>query len=115
MLIGVAAMGAHAEHYGAEIPAQAAVGLDDALAQLASKPTADVVVKSTVDKVCEAKGCWLGLKSAAGNIHVTFKNEAFFVPPTLIGKSVVVAGQLQKIVTPSAVRYELVASGIDVT
>jgi hypothetical protein len=105
---------ARAEHYGAPIAAGTVVALDAALAQLADKSAADVVVKSTVARVCEQRGCWLGLKSATGEIHVTFKDEAFFVPPSLIGKSVVAAGRLQKVVTPSRVRYELVASGIDV-
>ena len=114
VLIGLATLCAHAEHYGAEIGTRTPVKLEASIGQLAGKPAADVVIESTVDKVCEQRGCWLGLTSTAGDIQVTFKDEAFFVPSSLIGKTVVVAGQLRKIVTPSGVHYELVASGVDV-
>lgn len=114
MLIGLAAISVNAQHYGAVIDAQEPIELETALAQLANKPAVDVVVTSTVDKVCEVRGCWLGLKSAASDLRVTIKNEAFFVPSSLIGKTVVVAGRLQKIVTPSGARFELLASSIDV-
>lgn len=36
---------------------------------------------------CEERGCWLALKSASSQLHVTFKDEAFFVPASLVGKT----------------------------
>lgn len=123
-----------AEHYGAPITMKSAVPLEAAVKQLDGKATANVLVESKVDKVCAAAGCWLGLKSASGEIHVTFKDEAFFVPPTLIGKTVLAQGKLGKVtmtleqtrqyvkdaggdpatVKQPSVRYELVASGLEV-
>lgn len=110
------------------------VSLDAAVTLLRSQTVADVLVESKVDKVCTMKGCWLGLKTAHGEIHVTFKDESFFVPPTLMGKTVLVQGKLRKVVVTleeakhhakevggdpaavqePAVRYELVASGLQV-
>ena len=55
-----------------------------------------MLVESTVAKVCEQRGCWIALKSASSQLHVTFKDEAFFVPSTLIGKTVLVEGKLTK-------------------
>ena len=69
-----------------------------------------MLVESTVAKVCEQRGCWIALKSTSSQLHVTFKDEAFFVPSTLIGKTVLVEGKLTK----AGPRYELVASGLQV-
>ena len=123
-----------AEHYGAPITVTDPITLEAAVRQLDSKPVANVLVESKVEKVCEAKGCWLGLKSDASELHVTFKDYAFFVPSTLIGKTVRVEGKLQKTlmtldetreyvkdaggdpskVTQPRVNYELVAHGVEV-
>jgi hypothetical protein len=77
---------------------------------LYERGTADVLVESTVAKVCEQRGCWIALKSASSQLHVTFKDEAFFVPASLIGKTVLVQGKLTK----AGASYELVASGLQV-
>jgi hypothetical protein len=69
-----------------------------------------VLVESTVAKVCEQRGCWLALKSASSQLHVTFKDEAFFVPVSLVGKTVLVEGRLSK----DADGYQLVANGLQV-
>ena len=125
---------ASAEHYGAPITMKNPITLESAVKQLDGKSTATVLVESKVDKVCEAKGCWLGLKSASSELHVTFKDYAFFVPSSLIGKTVRVEGKLEKVtmtlqetkeyvkdeggdpatVTQPRVHYELVASGVEV-
>jgi hypothetical protein len=123
-----------AEQYGAPITMKHAVSLDVAVKQLGDQTEAIVLLESNVDKVCKAQGCWIGLKSASGEIHVTFENQAFFVPLTLMGKTVLAQGRLTKVemtlaqtrqhvkdsggdpatVKQPGVRYELVASGLEV-
>jgi len=126
-----------AEHYGAPLKSHAAVSVDAAIQQLAAQPNGKgtaVVVQSKVAKVCEAKGCWLGLSNARGEVRVTFKDYGFFVPPSLIGKTVLVEGMLEKVtlslaetkhyvrdaggdpakVTQPRVEYRIVASGVEV-
>lgn len=127
---------AWAEHYGAPLTMKGAVPLETAVKQLDGTAAATVLVESKVDKVCAQAGCWLGLKSGSGEIeiHVTFKGEAFFVPSTLIGKTVHAQGVLKKAtmtieetkqyvadaggdpatVKQPGVRYEMVASGLEV-
>ena len=125
---------AFAEQYGAAITLKHPVSLDVAVKQLGAQNAADVLVESKVERVCEARGCWVGLKSASGEIHVTFKDEAFFVPMTLMGKTVLAQGRLSKVqmtleetrqhvkhnggdptkVTEPGVRYEIVANGLEV-
>ncbi|MBP7822176.1 MAG: DUF4920 domain-containing protein, partial [Saprospiraceae bacterium] len=59
-------------------------------------------MKGTVEAVCQAKGCWMSLKSASDPsklILVKFKDYAFFMPKDIAGKTVVVQGSAYKEVT----------------
>lgn len=132
--LGLVTTLACAEQYGAPLTRRDPLTLEAAVKQLDGKSAATVLVESKVDKVCEAKGCWLGLKSDSGELHVTFKDYAFFVPQSLIGKTVLVEGRLEKAtmtleetrhyvkdaggdpakVTQPRVHYQLVASGVEV-
>jgi len=123
-----------AQQYGAPLESRQAIPIESAIKQLAGQRTARVVVQSKVGKVCMAKGCWLGLTNADGEVRVTFKDYAFFVPPSLIGKTVLVEGTLEKVtmslaetkhyvedeggdpskVTQPRVEYRIVASGVEV-
>jgi hypothetical protein len=134
LLLGLTSTLALAENYGAPIAGKNPVSLAAAIKQLGNQPTANVVVESTVDKVCVVKGCWLGLTDATSDARVTFKDYAFFVPASLIGKRVVVEGKLEKVtmsledtkhyvkdaggdpatVTQPRVEYRIVASGVQV-
>jgi hypothetical protein len=133
-LLALVATLAQAEHYGAPLTMKNPISLPAAIKQLDKQSTAQVLIESKVDKVCVAKGCWLGLVSATDDIRVTFKDYAFFVPPSLIGKTVLVQGQLEKVtmtleetkhyvqdaggdpskVTTPRVEYRIVASGVEV-
>lgn len=111
LLLGLIAMTAlGAERYGAPLTMKTPLTLDAAVQSLGDRPATDVLVESTVAKVCEQKGCWIALKSTSSQLHVTFKDEAFFVPATLIGKTVLVEGKLTK----QGSGYALVASGLEV-
>ena len=125
---------AAAEHYGAPVKAAKPVSLEAAIKQLANANSANVLVESKVEKICVVKGCWMGLVNNTGDVRVTFKDYAFFVPPSLIGKTVVVEGKLEKVtmtleetkhyvkdaggdpstVTSPRVEYRIVASGVEV-
>lgn len=106
----LAAVASAAEHYGAPLTMKHPLTLEAAVQQLGDRATTDVLVESTVAKVCEERGCWIALKSPSSQLHVTFKDEAFFVPSTLVGKTVLVEGKLTK----EAAGYQLVASGLQV-
>lgn len=125
---------ASAEHYGAPIQAKNPLTLQAALKQLDKAPAADVLIESTVEKVCVVKGCWMALTNAKDEVRVTFKDYGFFVPATIIGKTVLVEGKLEKVVmslddtkhyvkdaggdpstvTQPRVEYRIVASGVQV-
>lgn len=123
-----------AEHYGAPLQSRQAISLESAIQQLTTQRSAAVLVQSKVDKVCTAKGCWLGLATAKGDVRVTFKDYGFFVPPNIVGKTVWVEGVLEKVtlslaqskhyvedaggdpaaVTQPRVEYRIVARGVEV-
>ena len=134
LLLALTATLASAEQYGAPITMQDPMTLEAAVKQLQGKPSATVLVEAEVGSICQVKGCWIGLKSTASELHVTFKDYAFFVPPTLMGKTVLAQGELKKVtmtleetkhyvkdaggdpatVTQPRVHYELTASGVQV-
>ena len=123
-----------AEHYGAQIQAKNPLTLQAALKKLDSTPTADVLIESKVDKVCVVKGCWMALTNEKQDVRVTFKDYGFFVPSSIIGKTVLVEGKLEKVVmsledtkhyvkdaggdpttvTQPRTEYRIVASGVEV-
>jgi hypothetical protein len=126
---------ATAEHYGAPIKGKSPLSLQTAIKQLEAKPKTDVLIESKVDAVCVVKGCWMALTdTAGGDVRVTFKDYGFFVPGSIIGKTVLVEGTLEKVVMsledtkhyvkdaggdPSKVtqprtEYRIVASGVQV-
>jgi hypothetical protein len=125
---------AHAEQYGAPIKGKAPMSLRAAIAQLDSRASANVLIESKVDAVCVVKGCWMALTDSGGEARVTFKDYGFFVPSSIIGKTVLVEGTLEKVVMsledtkhyvkdaggdPSTVtqprtEYRIVASGVQV-
>lgn len=89
---------ATAEQYGAPIQAKSPLSLQAAIKQLDDKPKADVLIESKVDAVCVVKGCWMALTDTGGDVRVTFKDYGFFVPSSIIGKTVLVEGTLEKVV-----------------
>jgi hypothetical protein len=134
LLLGSFAVVVNAEQYGAPIESKSPMSLQDAIKQLETKSKTDVVVQSKVDAVCVVKGCWMALTDAANDVRVTFKDYGFFVPSSIIGKTVLVEGTLEKVVmsledtkhyvkdaggdpatvTQPRTEYRIVASGVQV-
>jgi Domain of unknown function (DUF4920) len=79
-------------HFGESVKADAAVSPDALPGLLKENSTAEVNVKGTVVDVCQAKGCFMYMKTANGKIYIKTKDDAFFVPLALNGKTVVVKG-----------------------
>ncbi|MBN8588123.1 MAG: DUF4920 domain-containing protein [Rhodothermia bacterium] len=86
------------EHIGlVPVKLRGAITVAQGLADAQSKPGKSVVVKGEVEKVCQAKGCWMTLKRADGeSIRVTFKDYAFFMPKDIAGRQIVASGIFEK-------------------
>lgn len=78
--------------FGEKITTADAVAPESIAALLKDKESADIKVKAVVASVCTARGCFLYLKTATGKIYVKTKDDAFFVPVALKGKTVVIKG-----------------------
>ena len=85
-----------ADQFGAPVKGTNPISVDAAIAQFkkANQPT--MLVEAKVDKVCLKKGCWMALKSKTTDVRVTFKDYGFFVPVSLVGKTVWVEGALSE-------------------
>lgn len=88
-------------HYGEMITVDNALTYDELLLQLGEKAEiTDVKVKGMVEKVCQAKGCWMNIVSETNPseepMFVKFKDYGFFMPKDLAGQSVIMRGKAYK-------------------
>ncbi|OIP49837.1 MAG: DUF4920 domain-containing protein, partial [Flavobacteriaceae bacterium CG2_30_34_30] len=69
----------------------------DAMAAIydAMKPgdTVDVKFSSTVNEVCQSKGCWMKMDLGEKEVMIKFKDYAFFMPKDIAGKEVILNGK----------------------
>jgi hypothetical protein len=79
-------------HFGAPFQLAQAVPLADAIGKAAVEP---VLVKGTVDAVCQKKGCWMVIRDGAESARVLMKDHGFAVPMDSRGKTALVEGTLQ--------------------
>ncbi|MCC6909480.1 MAG: DUF4920 domain-containing protein [Phycisphaerales bacterium] len=76
-------------HYGpADLDSDTPVPLG-AIDQTQAGP---VVVRGTIDEVCQTKGCWMVIVDGDRSARVKFKDYSFFVPRNAAGRQVVVRG-----------------------
>lgn len=85
-----------ANQFGAPVKGTKPVSVDRAIEQFKKAKKPVLLVEAKVDKVCLKKGCWLALKSKTTDVRVTFKDYGFFVPVSLVGKTVWVEGQMSE-------------------
>ncbi|UOG77003.1 DUF4920 domain-containing protein [Hymenobacter tibetensis] len=79
--------------YGTAVSMEGAKPLSELQQVLGDKDSAQVKLVGTADAVCQAKGCWLTMKTPEGKeMRVRFKDYAFFVPKDIAGKTVVING-----------------------
>lgn len=86
--------------FGAKLTLKKSISIDQALTNLNGQKEATesqpVLVEAQVDKVCVKKGCWMSLKSKTSDVRVKFKDYGFFVPISLVGKTVLAEGVMLK-------------------
>lgn len=74
---------------------ESAMGLSEmaeATTGLAEGDSLDLIVRATVNDVCQKKGCWMTL-GEEGDVMVRFKDYGFFVPTDIPGREVVAEGK----------------------
>jgi len=89
--------------YGANVDAAGAKPLSELQQVLGSQDSAQVKLIGTADAVCQAKGCWMTMKTPEGKeMRVRFKDYAFFVPKDIAGKTIVINGWAHREEVPVA-------------
>lgn len=79
--------------YGAAVTEAGARPMSALPLLLGKRDSVKVKLIGEASDVCQAKGCWMTLKTADGKqMRVRFKDYAFFVPKDTKGKTVVVDG-----------------------
>jgi Domain of unknown function (DUF4920) len=100
--------------FGAELTLKETVSLEQALVEQKKNSEKVFLIESKVEKVCVKKGCWMSLTTADKSVRVTFKDYGFFVPITLIGKTILVEGTLaQKKLSLSETKHYVKDAGGD--
>lgn len=80
-------------YFGDSITMDGAIAADQLMTQLAGKDSLQVKLTTTIEEVCQKKGCWMNL--SIGNektMRVKFKDYAFFMPKDAAGKTVFIEG-----------------------
>lgn len=89
--------------YGAAVTADGAKPLSELKQVLGTQDSAQVKLVGKADAVCQAKGCWMTMKTPEGQeMRVRFKDYAFFVPKDISGQTVVINGWAHREVVPVA-------------
>ncbi|MCP1384270.1 DUF4920 domain-containing protein [Runella salmonicolor] len=97
--------GAYAQesYFGKKINDKGALASAELPKKMAAKEKMSAKVVGTVESVCQAKGCWMKVKTADGQtMRVSFKDYGFFVPKDIAGKTVVFEGEAKMKTTPVA-------------
>lgn len=134
LTLSLFSLASFAENYGATLSEAEPLSVTEVIELLGSNDRATVLVQGEVTSVCQVKGCWMGFSSQAGDVRVTFKDYGFFVPFSIMGKTVVAEGTVEKVqlslkvskhfvqdaggdpdtVTEPITEYQMVASGVKV-
>lgn len=102
-LLAVLSVGAYAQesYFGEKIKEKGAISAAELPTKLGNKEKMTAKVTGTVESVCQAKGCWMKVKTADGQtMRVSFKDYGFFVPKDIAGKTVVIEGEAKVKTTP---------------
>ena len=86
--------------YGSKVSADGAVPVAELPQLLKDNQPHDVKVTATVTDVCPKMGCWMKVEMPdKSSVFVNMKDYGFFVPVALKGKTVVIDGAANKVVT----------------
>lgn len=72
--------------------AQASHTTASATKKTETKAVQPILLEAKIDKVCLKKGCWMTIKSKTRDMRVIFKDYSFFVPTSIVGKTVYAEG-----------------------
>ena len=95
VIVGLLMMGcsseketAQGETFGAGVSLASAVPINEVFTQVSELNGKIVRVTGTINDLCKHKGCWMQVKDGEQVLTVRFKDEAFILPASAIGRNV---------------------------
>lgn len=91
--------------YGAGVPEEMTFDVYDTsrlIKELKSKEELDnIIIQAKATAVCQKKGCWITLQNPENEqIFVKMKDYEFFLPQSIVGKTILLHGKANYKVTP---------------
>lgn len=103
-------------HYGAPLPATAAIPVSEAVAAFDQHVGKPQRYSGRIANVCQAEGCWMVLEDNGQTARVMFKDHAFLIPKDSSGHAEVIGVLSRKELTPEQVEHlREDAKGLDVS
>lgn len=86
------------EEFGAELPESGdRHSLGEAISQLDELDGESVLIETEVQQVCQKKGCFFIARDGESVARVRFQDYGFFIPTDSAGKTVTLAGSLERV------------------
>ena len=87
---------------GAAVPAGAAIPVTQLAVSARNHTARPVIVEGVITRECTEKGCWMQVAPSADakGMRVTFKDYAFFIPQSMVGRRARMTG-VTKVTTHS--------------
>jgi len=94
LCLAIPSFAQNGQAYGKKFKAQQPIAAAELGDRMGKKDKIEnVVVSGEISQVCQAEGCWMKMKTAAGDdIFVKFKDHAFVIPKDLAGHQALVNG-----------------------
>ena len=102
---------------GASVPAGAALPVTALVASARNHTTSAVLVEGVITRECTEKGCWMQVAPSAdaSGMRVTFKDYAFFIPQSMVGRRARMHGITTVTTHSKASTDHLIAEGAKLT
>lgn len=86
------------EDFGAALPESEALhSLGEAISQLEKLAGQSLVIETEIQQVCQKKGCFFIARDGQTTARVRFQDYGFFIPTDSAGKTVTLAGTLERV------------------
>ena len=98
---------------GGAVPAGAGLPVAQLVAGARNYTTKPVIVEGIITRECTDKGCWMQVAPSAdaNGMRVTFKDYAFFIPQSMVGRRARMTGMTKVTTHSKAAADHLIGEG----
>jgi hypothetical protein len=103
---------------GAPVPAGQAMAVSTVIASPRTYSAGPVLMEGVITNECTEKGCWMQVaptREGSTGMRVTFKDYAFFIPQSMVGRRARMEGVLKVTTHSKAAAEHLIHEGAKLT